>query len=127
MKYKYPVPCNGPLNPSMPASRRTKKKVQPIPPPPFRFKGARLAFLQSHVEGYMKATDVGGRHEFLTLLYKFYWERFPWRLPITTDPYPNMVIDRLTDVLLLQESIERDHVMTTTITVRRFHFPAIAS
>ncbi|KAJ7487248.1 hypothetical protein B0H11DRAFT_2230568 [Mycena galericulata] len=103
----------------MPKSNKTKKTNKsslPPAPPPFRFKGERLAFLQLHVESFMTVFSAGttGLDAFFDDMYAQYWVRFPWRLEVTQEPFEGMRIDRDTDVLTAKDFSERLYTRTVT-------------
>ncbi|KAJ7801208.1 hypothetical protein B0H14DRAFT_3489898 [Mycena olivaceomarginata] len=72
--------------------RRRKKRGQPSV-----FKGARFDFLTSKIPLYIDASKkksgkeakTEGLAPFWADLFKEYWERFPWDLPLDQDPVPD--------------------------------------
>ncbi|KAJ7429712.1 hypothetical protein B0H11DRAFT_1944317 [Mycena galericulata] len=115
----------------MPPKRKTTRKGKtksplalPPPPPPFRFQGARLKFLQTHVDTFILASAQGQGHlkAWFITLYDLYWDQFPWRLALDQNPFPGMRIDRDTDVLTSDETSERRRVVVSTQTKIRSFF-----
>ncbi|KAJ6474628.1 hypothetical protein C8R47DRAFT_1076223 [Mycena vitilis] len=79
----------------MPADRTQKvkksKKKKAAAYPPFRFEGGRLAFLETHMEGFMEHVAVeGALRRFWPIVLHDHWRQFPWRLPFDTEPHPDM-------------------------------------
>ncbi|KAJ7027743.1 hypothetical protein C8F04DRAFT_1189300 [Mycena alexandri] len=83
-------------NTTSPATTSTSARRQPAP---FRFNGAREAFLRLRLDDFFSAVATGELRQFWSALFTDYWFHFPWRLPITEDPHCAMLLDRPGDHL----------------------------
>ncbi|KAJ7511760.1 hypothetical protein B0H11DRAFT_2214638 [Mycena galericulata] len=57
------------------------------------FHGARETFLNSQMPEYARYSRDGKTRQFWPGLFKEYWAKFPWRIPLTVDPDEDTVVD----------------------------------
>jgi hypothetical protein len=76
----------------------------------------------SKLGGFLEAIRRKELRLFWGSIFEEYWREFPWRLAITRDPHPHMVIDAGSAMLSDQEVDRRTLVIMTTERVSRFSF-----
>ena len=78
--------------------------------------GSRLDFLNGQLPNYHAAARKKNYKPFWSQLFSTYWEKFPWWLPMDTEPTEENVLppEIMTDELVAQKT----EVMTTTNKVR---------
>ncbi|KAJ7839064.1 hypothetical protein B0H13DRAFT_1911453 [Mycena leptocephala] len=98
----------------------TAAHPSPHPPPVirrlqnFRFEGQRRTFLLSKIGLFLEAIRRKELRLFWAPLFAEYWREFPWRLAITRDPHPRMLVDTTSSMLTDEEVDKRTLVMMTT-------------
>src|SRR4051812_42845064 len=56
---------------------------------PSNFQGQREELLHEWVPTYSNASKLGKTRGIWNPLFRAYWDKFPWRLPLQQDPDPN--------------------------------------
>jgi hypothetical protein len=76
------------------ASNKTKPgSNKKKPGKPSDFQGERAKFLEEFYPTYADASKRGKTRNIWKNFFISYWQKFPWRLPLTQDPDPNNATD----------------------------------
>lgn len=70
------------------------------------FHGGRLDFLNNQLTDYLAAAKKKNYKPFWTRLFSTYWEKFPWWLPMDTEPTEENLVppEIMTDDLVTQKT-----------------------
>lgn len=86
---------------------------------PSDFQGQREELLQEWVLTYSNASKLGKTRGIWKSLFRAYWDKFPWRLPLRQDPDPNDPTDYALKPQTTEEEAEYAKLVPEIETVRR--------